>query len=635
MAILSPLYRRFKRTPVVRKWARIFNGLDSERDSTPGDRPELGNLGQGWIASADQSYSRWQRRFTGARLKLGTCVTVFIAFSFTWLEIGRSLVYGQPLSTANLVSYGAMVLTNIGVYWLLKTPLGRRHPTWGFVGWSLSLQVIPQTVMVCLGGGRTWGTLTDVYGWVFAFFFQATLIPVCWPRHAFVQAITILHDWGIHEFLDESLRVAPTQSRSGFVLDVFWICAICNLSVFLYERLQRTQFNTQSALTQTYRQLSEAESRARSLVENALDGIFRSSPAGQYLSANPAMARIQGYGSPEELMEKVQDIATQVYADPNQRSRFLALITQQDQVVGFESQVRRADGSTVWVEENTRAVRNTQGEIIAFEGTMTDTSMRKQAESETLRALETERELNHLKSQFLSTASHEFRTPLTTILASTEALEHYGDRWTLEKRQRTLGRIQTAVSHMPRLLEEELTLEKDSSGPLEPTLKPVHLPHFCQELVDELLLTVPTGQSLELHCRPQEFDSSSCVALDGSLLRHILVNLLSNAIKYSPGGTPVKFEVVYGDREAVFRVQDFGIGIPPEDCDRLFESFHRASNVGNLPGTGLGLTIVQRSVTLHRGTINVESTVGEGTTFTVMLPTGLGLGKDESVPTCD
>ncbi|MEM6501477.1 MAG: ATP-binding protein [Cyanobacteria bacterium P01_C01_bin.89] len=635
MAILSPLYRRFKRTPVVRKWARIFNGLDSERDTASGDRPEPGSVGQGWVASANQSYSRWQRRFTLARLKLATYVTVFIAFSFTWLEIGRSLIYKQPLSTANLMSYGAMVITNMGVYWLLKTPLGRRHPTWSFVGWSLSLQVIPQTVMVYLGGGRTWGTLTDVYGWVFAFFFQATLIPVCWPRHAFVQTLTILHDWGIHEFLNESLRVAPTQSRGGFVLDVFWICAICNLSVFLYERLQRNQFNTQSALTQTYRQLSEAESRAQSLVENALDGIFRSSPKGQYLSVNPAMARIHGYGSPEELMAKVQDIGTQVYTDPQRRSRFLELIAQQDQVVAFESQVRRADGSTAWVEENTRAVRNRLGEIIAFEGTMTDISLRKQAESEALRALETERELNHLKSQFLSTASHEFRTPLTTILASTEALEHYGDRWAPDKRQRTFNRIQSAVSYMTGLLDEVLTLERDSSGPLELSLTPVHLPHFCQDLVDELQLTVQSGQRLELRCRAQDFDTSTCVALDISLLRHILVNLLSNAIKYSPEGTPVKFEVVYGDREAIFRVQDSGIGIPPEDCDRLFESFHRASNVGTLPGTGLGLTIVKRSVTLHRGTIEVDSQVGEGTKFTVTLPTELGLGKSESSPTCD
>ena len=219
-----------------------------------------------------------------------------------------------------------------------------------------------------------------------------------------------------------------------------------------------------------------------------------------------------------------------------------------------------------------------------------------------MRALETERELNHLKSQFLSTASHEFRTPLTTILASTEALEHYGDRWAPDKRQRTFNRIQSAVSYMTGLLDEVLTLERDSSGPLELSLTPVHLPHFCQDLVDELQLTVQSGQRLELRCRAQDFDTSTCVALDISLLRHILVNLLSNAIKYSPEGTPVKFEVVYGDREAIFRVQDSGIGIPPEDCDRLFESFHRASNVGTLPGTGLGLTIVKRSVTLHRGT---------------------------------
>ena len=118
---------------------------------------------------------------------------------------------------------------------------------------------------------------------------------------------------------------------------------------------------------------------------------------------------------------------------------------------------------------------------------------------------------------------------------------------------------------------------------------------------------------------------SPCVPLDVSLLRHILVNLLSNAIKYSPEQTPVTFNVTYDDQKAVFQIQDSGIGIPPADRDHLFDSFHRANNVGNLPGTGLGLTIVQRSVTLHRGTIEVDSEVGVGTTFTVVLPTNLGM----------
>ena len=464
---------------MVRKWARIFNGLDN------GD--------QGWVTPIEQSYADWQQRFTVARLHLAVYVTIFIAFSFTLLELGRSLLYQLPISVAHVTSYGAITLTNLGVYWSLKTRLGQRHPTWGFFGWSFSLQVIPQTVLVYLGSNNTWGTLTDVYGWVFAFFFQATLLPVCWPRHALTQAIAILHGWGLYELLGESLRVAPTQSRGGFLLDLFWICAICNVSVFLYERLQRTQFETQATLTKTYRQLSLAESRYRSLVENALEGIFRSSPSGQYLSVNPAMARIHGYHSPEELMNAIQDIGTQVYTDPRQRSRFLAKMESQDQVIAFESEVWRADGSTAWVEENTRAVRDSRGKIIAFEGTMADISPRKHAEAEVLKALETERQLNHLKSQFLSTASHEFRTPLTTILASTEALEYYGPRWTPEKRKRTLGRIQTAVQYMTNLLDEVLTLEKASAGTLAPTLEPVHLQHFCRELTEELQVTLPVG----------------------------------------------------------------------------------------------------------------------------------------------
>ena len=608
---LSPLYRRLKRIPFVRKWARVYNGLD--------------NAEHGWVTPMNQSYPFWQRRFTVARLYLAVYVTIFIAGSFALLEVTRSLVYHQPMSMPRLVSYGAIMAIDLLVYWLLKSRVGQRHPAWGFVGWSLSLQVIPQTILVMLQADTTWGTLTDVYGWVFAFFFQATMVPVCWPRHALVQAIAILHGWVLYGWLGESVRAVATQSRSGFVLDLFWICLICNVSVFLYERLQRTQFETQGTLAKTYRQLSQAESRYRSLVENALDGIFRSSPSGQYLSVNPAMARINGYDDPEALMNGIQDIATQVYADPQQRSRFLAAMADQDQVVGFESEVLRTDGSTVWVAENTRAVRDSRGKIIAFEGTMTNISPRKQAEAKTLRALETERELNHLKSQFLSTASHQFRTPLTTILASTEALAHYSDRWTPEKRERTFERIQKAVRNMTHLLDEVLTLEKTGASRMEPTLELIHLQHFCEDLVDEFRISLPAEQTLEFRCEALDFDVGHCVSLDVTLLRHILTNLLSNAIKYSPNQTPVIFEVFYDEQKAIFRVQDSGIGIPAADCDRLFESFHRASNVGSLPGTGLGLTIAQRSVALHRGTIELDSEVGVGTTFTVTLPTDLSV----------
>jgi signal transduction histidine kinase len=145
------------------------------------------------------------------------------------------------------------------------------------------------------------------------------------------------------------------------------------------------------------------------------------------------------------------------------------------------------------------------------------------------------------------------------------------------------------------------------------------LEQFCAGLVEEMSLNLRQDQSISF----QTVDRPSVgylLELDEKLLRHILSNLLSNALKYSPEGGTVRLRLVYGAETVQLSVQDCGIGIPAADLDRLFESFHRASNVGTIPGTGLGLTIVQRSVALHGGQIHVASIQGEGTTFTVTLP---------------
>lgn len=246
----------------------------------------------------------------------------------------------------------------------------------------------------------------------------------------------------------------------------------------------------------------------------------------------------------------------------------------------------------------------------------TDISDRKQTEAELLKALDKERELNALKSQIVSVVSHEYRTPLTTILSSAELLEHYSHTWTNEKKHQHLHRIQSSVHHLTKLVSDVLILDKAEAGKLEfnPTLLDVIA--LCRELIEELPLATPDQIAFQF-VRQEEYTQ---VYLDEKLLRQMLTNLLSNAIKYShPQGT-VNFALICEQNEITFRIQDNGIGIPPEDRERLFESFHRASNVGVIPGTGLGLAIVKKCVDLHGGQIAVESEVGVGTTFTVTLP---------------
>lgn len=251
-----------------------------------------------------------------------------------------------------------------------------------------------------------------------------------------------------------------------------------------------------------------------------------------------------------------------------------------------------------------------------FVGVQRDITTRKQAEEEMLRALEKERELSTLKSRFVSLTSHEFRTPLTAILSSAEMLEYYGPTWTEERKGEHLRRIQAGVKYMTSLLDDILIIGKADAGKLEFSPKRLDVLQYCRDLVEELGL-IDKGR----HTLKFEGPSGSIPArVDETLLRHILSNVLSNALKYSPPGSAVQFELAQRDDQVVFRIQDQGIGIPPDDLAHLFETFHRASNARNIAGTGLGMAIVKRSVDLHGGTIEVASEVGAGTTVTVALP---------------
>ena len=244
-----------------------------------------------------------------------------------------------------------------------------------------------------------------------------------------------------------------------------------------------------------------------------------------------------------------------------------------------------------------------------------DITERKRAEADIRNALEKEKQLSELKSRFVTMASHEFRTPLTTILSSAELLQDYGFKWNEEKKLQHLQRVVKAVQHMTQLLNDVLLIGKAEAGKLECNPAPVNLVQFCRDLVDEMQLGTDNHTiAFRSH------GNCTNTYLDEKLLRHILSNLLSNAIKYSPTGSIVQFNLICEQGEAIFRVQDEGIGIPSSDQAQLFDSFYRASNVGTIPGTGLGLAIVKKSVDLYGGKIAVKSVVEVGTTFTVTLP---------------
>ena len=241
--------------------------------------------------------------------------------------------------------------------------------------------------------------------------------------------------------------------------------------------------------------------------------------------------------------------------------------------------------------------------------------------TELKQALEKEKELNQLKSRFITMASHEFRTPLAIISSSSGILQEFGDRLNEERKQEHLQTIQNTIKHITQILDDVLMINRAEGNKIELYLEAADIIDFCRYLIQEtaanhsqysINFSVDLGEKITAE--------SLIIQFDKKLLQQVITNLLNNAIKYSPNHNLVNFNLTKVDDQIIFKISDHGIGIPETDQVKLFESFHRASNVGNIAGTGLGLSIVKQCVDLHRGRISVESQIGKGTTMTVSIP---------------
>ncbi len=231
-------------------------------------------------------------------------------------------------------------------------------------------------------------------------------------------------------------------------------------------------------------------------------------------------------------------------------------------------------------------------------------------------AFEREKEINDLKSQFISSTSHEFRTPLATLNSSVELIQHYDRTKSENKKLYHISRIKEIVKYMTKMLDDILTINKADVNKLEFQPSTIDLRDFCTEIIEDIAVQA-SSQHYIYHQIEGNFKD---VIMDTKLLRNILTNLLSNAIKYSPTGGQIFFKTVVEENEVIFTVKDEGIGIPKKELKNLFQHFFRASNVGTISGTGLGLAIVKKAVTTHGGTISFDSSVGKGTNFTVRIP---------------
>lgn len=394
--------------------------------------------------------------------------------------------------------------------------------------------------------------------------------------------------------------------------------------------------------------------RFSALFEFATEGILVIDESGQVIMSNPSSERLFGYEKDGLNGKKVELLIPERFAKPHvdHRTKYNKNPHARNMGMGMDLYARRQDGSEFPVEVSLSPFVTDEGRfVIAF---IVDNTFRKKNE-ETLKqqkleleqlagelekrvrdrtlileealhelersreelstSLEKEKELNELKTRFVSMASHEFRTPLATILSSLTLVSKYGELNDKDNQVRHINRIKTSVNHMTDILNDMLSISKLEEGRITAKKELFNIAEFAFRITQELQAVAKNGQMIEFLHSGQEMGY-----MDGNILRTILFNLISNAIKFSPEFKPVQVMLEIFDEIIKLKVKDNGIGIADEDQEHLFERFFRGHNVTNIQGTGLGLNIIGRYIELLKGSITFESQLNKGTIFIIELP---------------
>ena len=369
------------------------------------------------------------------------------------------------------------------------------------------------------------------------------------------------------------------------------------------------------------RALHESERKYRSIFENAMEGIFQTTPRGRFLNVNPALARIYGYDSPQELMKCVTNIGRQMYVHPVDRIRLKDLYRKQGFVEKFETQLYRKDGSTVWISMSSRTVRDREGRVLHYEGTVEDITTRKEKEAFEAQLRQSQ------KMEALGTLAggiaHDFNNVLVGIIGFTEML--LDDAAPESPMHRKLELIFKSAGRGHNLVRQILAFSRKG----ETDRKPVAMAPLIREATELLRATIPSN----IEIRERILLENDLVLADQVQVHQVLINLCTNAA-HAIGSKGGVIEISLTDQQpdpdpamekgemkgpyVKLMVNDTGCGIPPETLERVFEPFFTTKKPGE--GTGMGLSVVHGIVKAHGGLISVRSRLREGTSFSVYLP---------------
>lgn len=360
--------------------------------------------------------------------------------------------------------------------------------------------------------------------------------------------------------------------------------------------------------------LQESENRLRLITDNIQDLICVNDTTGMIQYISHSVYSLLGM-RPEELIgASAYDL---IHPDdlPGIFQKRMDNISKRS-VYKIEYRLRNKQGNYIWMESIIKNIFDASGSITEVQSSSRDITHRKTAEEEVLRAYEQEKKLNELKSRLVSTISHEFRTPLTSIFASAEMLERYVNKWSDEKKLENIRRIQKSVEHMIEMLNETLSISKADAGKIAFTPQRFEAVSLCRTILDEIAPIKGDGHKLTLICGDDQLFCSQ----DNKLLATVLTNLISNAIKYSPQGGEIKLSLEKTDSGIRYTVADQGIGIEENDLREIFQPFFRGKNIGGIKGTGLGLSIVKKYLEIIGGVIEIKSELGKGTAIVVDVP---------------
>lgn len=366
----------------------------------------------------------------------------------------------------------------------------------------------------------------------------------------------------------------------------------------------------------------EAEQRYRAMFENATSGIYQTSQEGRYINANPALAEILGYSTTQELIDGVQDLASDVYVKAEDYEAFKQKLLFEGRVFGVVSEVKRKDGRKIWIMENARVVRNERGGIQYFEGSVSDVTETKMAE-EAMRQARIQAEMSsRSRMEFLANMSHELRTPLNAIIGFSEIIKDE----IMGKHQEPVYKeyaqdIYNSGNYLLKVISEILEVSKIESGTRE-----LNLSTFRLRKALNSCMTIMTGRIEDAKVTvTQDIPEDLPELLAEELaIKQIMLNLLSNAVKFTPEGGKVTIGAhLTDDKQMIIEVTDTGIGMSADEIAKALQPFSKIdNNFGSMKeGTGLGLTIVDSLLRLHGGELQLISEKGKGTTARIVLPT--------------